>query len=104
MADVHGDRKRPYCRLVTCSKCNKTVDSDFKNRHAKSQHKGKIVKFTEKCDETQLKLSYLGIDITSENTDDSRHGPEVPDPSCSHSVHRSLTLQANSAAVDQQMK
>lgn len=98
MADIHGDRKRPYRRRVTCSECNKTVDSDYKDRHAKSQHKGKIVKFTEKCEESQLKLSYFGISITSENTDDSSHGLEVSDPQCSHSVDSSST------AADQQMK
>ena len=53
------ERKRSYRRRVTCTECNREIDSDYKDRHIKNQHGGKNVKFLENdLEESQPKLTF----------------------------------------------
>lgn len=45
MTTPNQRRKRSYRQRVKCGECNKEIDSDYKEKHAKS-HDGKLVDFT----------------------------------------------------------
>ena len=87
-----GDRKRPYRRRITCSECNKIIDSDYKDRHVNSQHKGKTVTFTEVIDHSQPRLSFFGIRTQKIESE--------ADPKCSKSSDSDLASNASSATAD----
>ena len=53
-----GKRKRPYCQRVICGVCKKELDSDYKDNHAKTVHKGQKVAFT-MVRERQIRVSLL---------------------------------------------
>lgn len=52
-------RKRTYRQRVTCSECDKELDSDYCNRHAK-QHEGKKVRFLPVLEKSQTRLCFVG--------------------------------------------
>ena len=60
MADQGPDRrkrKRPYRQRVICAECKREVDSDYKDNHAKTVHKGKKVAFVMERNQGQLVFS-----------------------------------------------
>ena len=51
-------QKHPYRHRVSCSECSKNIDSDYKDRHAKSKHPGKNLKFTTIVSPSQTQLNF----------------------------------------------
>ena len=54
-----GKRKRPYCQRVICGVCKKELDSDYKDNHTKTVHKGKKVAFTMVLERNQSQLAFF---------------------------------------------
>ena len=54
-----GKRKRPYRQHVICGECKKELDSDYKDNHAKTVHKGKKVAFTMVRERNQSQLAFF---------------------------------------------
>lgn len=53
-----GKRKRPYHKRVICAECKRELDSDHKDNHAKTVHKGKKVAFVMVCECNQSQLAF----------------------------------------------
>lgn len=56
-ADIGKSRKRHYRQRVVCGKCNKEIDSDYKDGHVKKVHNGEKVKFKTVTDANQSQIS-----------------------------------------------
>ena len=54
-----GKRKRPYRQRVICGECKKELDSDYKDNHAKTVHKGKKVAFAMVRERNQSQLAFF---------------------------------------------
>ena len=54
-----GKRKRPYCQRVICGVCKKELDSDYKDNHAKTVHKGQKVAFIMVRERNQSQLAFF---------------------------------------------
>ena len=54
-----GKRKRPYRQRVICGECKKELDSDYKDNHAKTVHKGKKVAFAMVRERNQRQLAFF---------------------------------------------
>ena len=54
-----GKRKRPYRQRVICGECKKEIDSDYKDNHAKTVHKGKKVAFAMVRERNQSQLAFF---------------------------------------------
>ena len=54
-----GKRKRPYRQRVVCGECKKELDSDYKDNHAKTVHKGKKVAFAMVRERNQSQLAFF---------------------------------------------
>ena len=54
-----GKRKRPYRQRVICGVCKKELDSDYKDNHAKTVHKGQKVAFTMVRERNQSQLAFF---------------------------------------------
>ena len=54
-----GKRKRPYRQHVICGVCKKELDSDYKDNHAKTVHKGQKVAFTMVREGNQSQLAFF---------------------------------------------
>ena len=54
-----GKRKRPYRQRVICGVCKKELDSDYKDNHAKTVHKGRKVAFTMVRERNQSQLAFF---------------------------------------------
>ena len=52
-------RKRPYHQRVICGECKKELDSDYKDNHAKTVHKGKKVAFAMVRERNQSQLAFF---------------------------------------------
>ena len=54
-----GKRKRPYRQRVICGVCKKELDSDYKDNHANTVHKGQKVAFTMVRERNQSQLAFF---------------------------------------------
>ena len=54
-----GKRKRLYRQRVICGECKKELDSDYKDNHAKTVHKGKKVAFAMVRERNQSQLAFF---------------------------------------------
>ena len=54
-----GKRKRPYRQRVISGECKKELDSDYKDNHAKTVHKGKKVAFAMVRERNQSQLAFF---------------------------------------------
>lgn len=54
-----GKRKRPYRQRVICGECKKELDSNYKDNHAKTVHKGKKVAFAMVRERNQSQLAFF---------------------------------------------
>ena len=54
-----GKRKRPYRQRVIRGVCKKELDSDYKDNHAKTVHKGQKVAFTIVRERNQSQLAFF---------------------------------------------
>ena len=54
-----GKRKRPYRQRVICGECKKELDSDYKDNHAKTVHKGNKVAFAMVRERNQSQLAFF---------------------------------------------
>ena len=53
-------KSKPYRQKVKCSVCKKLVDSDYKEKHASSQHKKEKVVFSVVVSKNQTKIAFQG--------------------------------------------
>ena len=54
----HNSRKRSYRHRIRCEKCQKDMNSDYKESHIKNKHNGQYVKFTIIQDQKQSRLCF----------------------------------------------
>ncbi|CAH3181786.1 unnamed protein product, partial [Porites lobata] len=66
-----GKRKRPYRQRVICGECKKELDSDYKDNHAKTVHKGKKVAFAMVRERNQSQLAFFTKTTSSSISDNS---------------------------------